>query len=73
MNTDPAPRDPAQARYLVLTLLRLSGVALIVVGLLVINRRIDLPEMAGYAFLAVGVADALVMPVMLARRWKSPS
>lgn len=64
--------DPAKARFAVIQLLRLTGVVLTVVGALVIARRIDLPVEAGYALFFVGVVDALFMPTLLAKRWKSP-
>lgn len=71
MSTDPA-RDPAKARYMAILAMRWTGVALVVFGLLVIYRRIDLPKEAGYVLFLVGIIDALIMPSVLARRWKSP-
>ena len=53
--------------------LRISGVALTVFGALVIARRIDLPVEAGYGLFFVGLLDALFLPTLLARRWKSPA
>lgn len=65
--------DQAKGRFLVLQMLRLSGIALVVLGLLVVNGNIELPAIAGYAFLVIGIADALFVPPLLARIWKSPS
>ena len=74
MNDIPGqPSDPAKGRFLVLQMLRLSGIALVILGLLIVNGNIDLPAIAGYAFLAIGIADALFVPPLLARIWKSPS
>ena len=70
--TNTSPRDPAKARYMAIQAMRWVGVALVIFGLLVIYRRIDLPKEAGYVLFLVGVFDALVMPTILARRWKSP-
>ena len=64
--------DPARARFFVIQLLRLSGVAFVLLGLAILNGAIALPEIAGYALLAVGLGDALVAPILLARRWKTP-
>ena len=64
--------DPARKRLMAMHAIRWSGVALVIVGIFAITRRIDLPIEAGYAILVVGLIDALVMPVVLARRWKSP-
>lgn len=67
--TDP---DPAKGRFFIIQALRLSGVALVVLGVAVIAGKVPLPEMAGYVLLAVGVADALIVPRFLARRWRTP-
>jgi hypothetical protein len=64
--------DPARRRFMVVQTMRWAGVALVMLGLLVIDGRIDLPREAGYVLFAVGIIDALVMPTVLARRWKSP-
>lgn len=72
MTADPA-QDPAKLRYMVIQAMRWAGVALVIVGLLVIYRRIDLPQEAGYVLFLVGIVDALIVPTLLARRWKSPS
>lgn len=64
--------DPARARFFILQAIRWSGVALVVIGLMTIQRRIDLPQEAGYALLLAGLFEALFLPTLLARRWKSP-
>ena len=66
------PSDQAKGRFLAIQMVRLSGIALVILGLLIINGMIALPAIAGYAMLAVGVADALFVPTFLARKWKSP-
>ena len=64
--------DPARPRFMVIQAMRWAGMALVVIGLLTISGRIDLPREAGYALFLVGIVDALIMPTVLARRWKSP-
>lgn len=64
--------DPARTRFFILQAIRWSGVALVVIGLMIVQRRIDLPEEAGYALLLFGVIDTLFVPILLIRRWKSP-
>lgn len=71
MNDDLA-QDPARRRYIAILAMRWAGLALVVFGLLVIYRRIDLPKEAGYVLFLVGIVDALIMPSVLARRWRSP-
>ena len=63
-------RDPAAARWAVIQFVRLAGVALVLVGLLVIERRLftSLPAEAGYVLVAAGLIDTLVAPLLLARR-----
>ncbi|MDG2002531.1 MAG: hypothetical protein P8J20_04300 [Novosphingobium sp.] len=64
--------DPAKSRFFMLQALRWSGLAMVLVGLLVLNGKIDLPDIFGGALVVVGLLDALIMPTILARRWKSP-
>jgi len=64
--------DPAKAKFIAIQALRWSGLALVLLGLLVLNSKIDLPEIAGYVLFVVGLLDALIMPSVLARLWKTP-
>lgn len=64
--------DTAKRRFLTIQAMRWGGLALVVFALMIVNRRIDLPIAAGYVLFVVGIVDALVMPSVLARRWKSP-
>jgi hypothetical protein len=74
---DPAPatpvaaQDPAKARFLVLQALRFTGVVLAILGALIVSGRIDLPREAGLMLILVGAADALFVPIFLARKWKT--
>ena len=65
--------DPAKARFFIIQLMRWMGLAMVVVGLLIMQRTIDLPVEAGYALVLVGLLDGLIMPSVLARKWKTPS
>ena len=65
-------RDPAAGRYWMLQLMRLGGVLLVVGGLLIIAGRVNGPEELGYGLLVLGAFEFFFMPIMLARRWKSP-
>jgi len=64
--------DPAKPRFFVIQALRLSGVALVLLGLAILNGVIDLPEIAGYVIFVIGLGDALVAPTLLSRIWKTP-
>jgi hypothetical protein len=65
-------RDPARARLMAIHAMRWSGLALVLFGLMVIYGRIAFPREAGQTLVLVGIVDALIMPSVLARRWRSP-
>ena len=52
--------------------MRLFGVALFLFGIVIIRGILPLPRVAGYVLAVVGIFDMFIMPVILARRWKSP-
>jgi len=64
--------DPARTRFVAIQAMRWIGMGLTLLGLLILYRKIDLPVEAGYVLFAVGLLDALIVPTLLARRWKSP-
>ena len=68
---DPAPADPAKARFLTIQAVRLSGVVLAVLGALVLGLVLPLPEIIGYVLLVLGALDVFVLPLILAKRWRS--
>ena len=68
----PEEETKAQYRFLVLNLVRISGAVMLVIGLAVIAREaFGLPKAAGYVLFFVGFAEFLLVPVFLAKRWKS--
>lgn len=64
--------DPARARFYVINFARLSGAALVMVGLVMTQGVSGMPPAAGYLVLAFGLVDFLLVPKMLARRWRTP-
>lgn len=64
-------KDPAKARFVAISLIRLSGALFVLLGVLIAEGRIALPWPVGAALAVAGVFDVFVMPVILARRWKS--
>lgn len=64
--------DPARQRFIALQAIRLSGAVFALIGLVTIAGKMPLPVVAGYAFLGVGFLDLFVVPLLLAKRWKSP-
>ena len=69
---DSPPGDPALGRFWLLQMSRLLGLGLVVVAVLIAARKIEAPELAGYALLLIGAATYFALPKWLARRWKSP-
>lgn len=61
----------AAQRFWVMQALRLSGMALVIFGAMILGGRIAQSEAVGAALLAVGVVDFFVIPLVLAHRWKS--
>lgn len=65
--------DPARKRFLAITLLRLSGALLVMFGLVIAAGRFEsLPRLAGIVMVIVGAIDFALVPVLLARRWRTP-
>ena len=70
--TDTPGKDPAKARFFALGLIRLSGALMVLFGLLITERRVDLPWILGVVLTVFGFFDVFVMPKLLARRWRTP-
>ncbi|MFN3515665.1 MAG: hypothetical protein ACK4YM_00710 [Novosphingobium sp.] len=62
----------ARQRFFAIALLRLAGAMLAVIGLVTLAGRTTLPPEAGIGFVLIGLADFLLVPRFLARKWKSP-
>ena len=73
MNPDD---DLARRRWQALILLRLVGTVMAMAGALLYAGRLGASlgpkaHVAGAVLLAVGVFDAMIMPLILARKWKN--
>ena len=73
MDNRQVSEDVARGRWLAINAVRVAGVAMVVVGLLIVRQVIPEPAWAGYTILAVGLADVFLVPLYLARKWRSPS
>lgn len=74
MMVDPKIQEEtrAQYRFLVLNLCRITGALMLVVGLAVIAREaFGLPKAAGYLLFVIGMIDFILVPYILAKKWKS--
>ena len=67
----------AKKRFFALNLMRMMGVALVAIGFILISGGFSLAgqpvdRWIGVAIVLVGAFDFAVMPLLLARRWRSP-
>jgi hypothetical protein len=62
----------AKQRFFMLGMIRLASTALLVVGLLIVAGKIDIPKPAGAAFAIFGLLELVFLPRFLASKWKSP-
>jgi hypothetical protein len=62
----------AKKRFFILSIMRLSGAAFLTLGLLIIGGKIDMPKELGLPFALIGLADFILVPWWLSKRWKSP-
>lgn len=63
--------DPAKAKYMLISAVRIGGALLVMLGLLGLNGALPLPDIASYALLVIGLIDVFVLPVFLSKRWSS--
>ena len=69
---EPVSEDVARGRWLMISLHRVLGAALVVAGILAIEGVIGFGRVAGYAMIVVGLVDVFLVPRLLARLWRSP-
>jgi hypothetical protein len=69
---DPVDDETARRRWTVIQTVRFAGVALVLVGILIRYAVIPAPLAVGIALIILGLAGTFFMPVMLARRWRTP-
>ena len=67
-----AEADPARARYYLIAGHRLVGAAMLVLGMAVFAGALDWGTPVGVVLLAFGFLDFLIVPRMLARKWRTP-
>ncbi|MDE2303825.1 MAG: hypothetical protein KGK11_14865 [Sphingomonadales bacterium] len=63
------PRD--RTGFAVLQFMRLSGIAFVLAGAAMLAGKIHLPPVIGAGFLVLGAIEGLVLPALLAKRWRS--
>ena len=68
----PVSDEVARGRWLTINVLRLSGVAMVVAGMLGTRQVLEIPMIAAYALIAIGLLDIFLVPLLLARKWRTP-
>jgi hypothetical protein len=70
----PEEEATAQKRFLTIGIIRIAGAIMLVLGLAVIAKgTFGWPKAVGYLLFVNGIVDFLVLPVILAKKWKSSS
>jgi len=64
--------DPAKARWAMLQLIRAGGLLFILGGMVILSDAVSGPPVLGIGLLLIGLFAFFFLPVMIARRWKSP-
>jgi hypothetical protein len=62
----------ARNRLVMLNLVRLSGLAMVLIGIAIHFGKIASPEWVAYVFTVMGLADFFFMPNLVARNWRTP-
>lgn len=70
--TGQSEDDPARRRFFTIQVVRLGGVAVVVLGMLIVSGRNGWPVWLGYPLLASGLVGVFILPVKLARKWRTP-
>lgn len=73
----PAHDALAKKRYFAIVAMRLAGASLVLIGFVLIRGGWELAgqptdRWIGVALVLIGAFDFAVMPLLLARRWRSP-
>jgi hypothetical protein len=61
----------ARQRLIILSALRFSGIALVMLGFAIVRKVIDLPWAVGAVLAVVGVLEFFFLPRFIARRWNA--
>ncbi|APE27099.1 hypothetical protein [Aurantiacibacter gangjinensis] len=61
----------AKQRFLFISLMRVAGVVMVLLGLIITTDTTPLPNWLGWVLVALGVTEALLVPQALARKWSS--
>ena len=69
---NPVSEDVARGRWMAINAVRVAGVVMVLVGILGLEGVFEYPAIAGYILVAVCVIDIFFVPLVMARKWRSP-
>lgn len=64
--------DAAKQRFFMLSAIRVLSTVLVVVGLLILAGKMDIPKPAGAVFTIFGLLELIFLPRFLVSKWKTP-
>lgn len=67
----PEAEKQAKGRFMAISAMRIAGVAMILLGIAVLQRVVVLPEWAAYLLIVLGMVETFVMPQVFARIWRT--
>ena len=65
-------RDPAVRHFALIQLARTGGIVLLFLGLTILFEKVEAPQFLGIALILAGMAGFFALPLILARRWRTP-
>ena len=68
----PVSEDVARGRWMAINAVRVAGVAMVLIGILGLQGIFELPDVAGYLLVGIGLFDIFAVPLIMARKWRSP-
>ncbi len=68
---EPKQDQLARNRFLVISVVRTLGIVMILLAITVAQGLVDLPDWTIWILIPLGMVEAFLMPVVLARLWRT--
>jgi hypothetical protein len=68
---DQTDEARARGRFLVISVMRLFGIAMVLLAIAIARDAVDLPNWTAFVLLPLGLVEAFFMPLVLARMWRT--
>ncbi|MEW4448658.1 hypothetical protein [Qipengyuania sp. JC766] len=66
------PDDLARTRFFLMSMMRLGGAVLALIGAVLVSGRIVDAPILGYGLIVIGMVEFFFLPKLMAKRWRSP-